>query len=108
MTLNLLLSQASFPDMCPLTAAVEELANAGSVEERGAIFTRREVVNFILDLAGYTPDQPLHRRRLLEPSFGTGDFLLPAIERLLTSWQSTGKTTRPLETLGAYFGERDR
>ncbi len=100
MTLNLLLSQASFPDMCPLTAAVEELANAGSVEERGAIFTRREVVDFILDLAGYTPDQPLHRRRLLEPSFGTGDFLLPAIERLLTSWQSTGKTTRPLETLG--------
>ncbi len=100
MTLNLLLSQASFPDMCPLTAAVEELANAGSVEARGAIFTRREVVNFILDLAGYTADQPLHRRRLLEPSFGTGDFLLPAIERLLTSWQSTGKTTRPLETLG--------
>ena len=51
---------------------------AGSgVEERGAIYTRREVVEFILDLAGYTPDKPLHRLRVLEPSFGEGDFLLP-------------------------------
>jgi hypothetical protein len=53
--------------------------------ERGAIFTRREVVDFILDLAGYTADKPLYQYRLLEPSFGDGDFLLPVIERLLAS-----------------------
>ncbi|MBO9831169.1 Eco57I restriction-modification methylase domain-containing protein [Xanthomonas phaseoli pv. dieffenbachiae] len=85
--------------MCPVSAAVEELASAGGVEERGAIFTRREVVDFILDLVGYTADQPLHKRRLLEPSFGDGDFLFPAIERLLAAWKATDQTSRPLEAL---------
>lgn len=60
-----------------------------SVEERGAIFTRREVVDFVLDLAGYTPNRPLARMRLLEPSLGHGDFLLPAIDRLLSAWRSS-------------------
>lgn len=96
----LALRQPSLPDLCPITAAVRALANAGGVEERGAIFTRREVVDFILDLAGYTANQPLHERRLLEPSFGDGDFLFPAIERLLTAWKASGKTGRPLEALG--------
>lgn len=77
-------SQLTFPSLCPLRAAVENMATAG-VEERGAIFTRREVVDFILDLAGYTSDRPLFQMRLLEPSFGGGDFLLPAAERLLAS-----------------------
>ncbi len=43
---------------------------------RGAIFTRKEVVEFILDLSGYTVDQELSQFRLLEPSFGEGNFLL--------------------------------
>lgn len=66
-------------------AAVEALASQGGVEARGAVFTHREVVDFILDLAGYTPDKPLHEKCLLEPSFGGGDFLLPAVERLLAA-----------------------
>ena len=57
--------------------AVETLAMSDRSKTRGAIYTRSEVVDFILDLAGYTTDQPLHIRRLLEPSFGGGDFLLP-------------------------------
>ena len=75
------------------------MANAGS-EERGAIFTRSEVVDFILDLSGYTANRPLHRLRLLEPSFGHGDFLLPAIDRLLTAWREA-ESPDPLEALGA-------
>lgn len=71
-------------------AAVEMLASQGGVEARGAVFTRREVVDFILDLSGYTPDKPLHQMRLLEPSFGGGDFLLPAVERLLAAWRAHG------------------
>lgn len=68
-------------------AAIELLALSTEVDSRGAIFTRREVVDFVLDLAGYTEDQPLHEKRLLEPSFGGGDFLLPIIERLLGVWR---------------------
>lgn len=100
MPAELVLRQASFPDLCPITAAVETLANAGGVDERGAIFTHREVVNFILDLAGYTSDQPLYQRRLLEPSFGGGDFLLPAIDRLLAAWKAAGDAAPPPEDLG--------
>lgn len=99
MPAELLLRQTSLPNLCPITAAVDALANAGGIEQRGAIFTRREVVDFILDLTGYTADQPLHRKRLLEPSFGDGDFLLPAIDRLLSAWKAAGDTAHPLEDL---------
>ena len=85
MNIGTLLSQPAFPDLCPVTDAVRSLAAAGQ-EERGAIFTRREVVDFMLDLVGYVPSEPLHRRRALEPSFGGGDFLLPMIRRLLAAW----------------------
>lgn len=73
--------------VCPVTSAIELLATEGGLEARGAIFTRSEVVDFILDLAGYTEDQPLYKKRILEPSFGAGDFLLPIIERLLAAWR---------------------
>ena len=91
--------QPSLPALCPVTNAVALRAEAG-IEERGAIFTRREVVNFILDLAGYTADRPLHRLRLLEPSFGDGDFLLPVIDRLFTAWRaSQGDEADPIAAL---------
>ncbi len=88
MTVELSLRQASFPDLCPITAAVETLSGAGSPNQRGAVFTRPEVVEFILDLTGYVIDRPLWEIRLLEPCFGAGDFLLPAIDRLLAAWQT--------------------
>jgi len=84
------IQQPSFPSLCPVTAAVAELAQSGA-EARGAIFTRREVVDFILDLVGYRADRPLHKLKLLEPSFGNGDFLLPALERLLKAWAASSK-----------------
>ena len=82
--------QADLFGDCPVTDAVLALANAGA-EQRGAVFTKQEVVDFILDLAGYTTDRPLMELRLLEPSFGKGDFLLPAIERLLDCWAASGR-----------------
>ncbi|WP_375552557.1 Eco57I restriction-modification methylase domain-containing protein [Rhodophyticola porphyridii] len=83
--------QPAFPGLCPLTDAVEKLATEGGIEERGAIYTKREVVEFILDLTGYTETAPLTEYRLLEPSFGDGDFLLPAIDRLLAAAARDGK-----------------
>ena len=64
--------QPSLPIFCNLADAVELMASSG-IEARGAIFTRTEVVDFILDLVGYSPDKPLYLERLLEPSFGGGD-----------------------------------
>lgn len=82
--------QPSLSVFCDLSEAVETLASAGA-EERGAIFTRPEVVEFILDLVGYTADKPLHQLRLLEPSFGGGDFLFGAVRRLISSYRASGR-----------------
>lgn len=65
-------------------AEMERMKDASGAG-RGAIYTRSEVVDFILDLAGYTADKALWSIRLLEPSFGAGDFLIPAVRRLLES-----------------------
>jgi len=73
-----------------LGAEVERMKMTSGTE-RGAINTRREVVEFILDLTGYTDNKPLFEMRLLEPSFGSGDFLLGAIRRLLLSMQREHK-----------------
>jgi hypothetical protein len=97
---SIALKQPSLLDQCPVTAAVEQLASTGGIEERGAVNTRREVADFILDLSGYTANKPLHTLRLLEPSFGDGDFLVPAVERLLQAWQAAGAEGEPLVTLG--------
>jgi len=67
-----------------LADAIDRFASASDAS-RGAVYTKPEVVRFILDLCGYTEDQPLANRRLLEPSFGGGDFLFPVVERLLKS-----------------------
>ena len=90
--------QPSLHNIDLVEGAIVSLAEAAP-EARGAIFTRREVVEFILDLAGYVSDRPLHKLRLLEPSFGAGDFLLIAIERLLKAWKSTGYQDDPKTAL---------
>jgi hypothetical protein len=90
MTYELLLDQLSLDGMCPIATAVEKLASSSTADERGAIFTRREVVDFMLDLVGYTGNRPLHRLRLLEPSFGGGEFLIAAARRLVKAARAHG------------------
>ena len=86
MTLSeLLLDQPALPGMCLVTDAVEALTQESGIEERGAIYTRPEVVEFILDLVGYTPSSALYLNTLLEPSCGHGEFLIAAASRLLAS-----------------------
>ncbi|KAB1658149.1 Eco57I restriction-modification methylase domain-containing protein [Pseudoclavibacter sp. CFCC 11306] len=77
-----------------------EYAYGYEEKTRGAIFTRASVVEFMLDLIGYTDDKPLHRMRLLEPSFGGGRFVLLAADRLLRAWRRTSETD-PLELRSA-------
>ena len=83
-----------------VAAAIERLSASTGTESRGAVFTRPEVVDFILDLAGYTEDQALREKRLLEPSFGGGDFLLSAVRRLVTAWRAAKRDGLALDDLG--------
>jgi len=64
-----------------------------SAEDRGAIFTKKEVVDFILDLVGWTKDKDLSDHSLLEPSFGGGEFLNAALQRYLDSSSKKDSST---------------
>lgn len=81
-------------------AALEALAIENGVQARGAFFTRVEVVDFILDLVGYTEDQPLHKKRLLEPAAGGGEFLLQTIGRLLKAWRTSKSRESVVDGIG--------
>nr|WP_281722927.1 Eco57I restriction-modification methylase domain-containing protein [Nitrosomonas nitrosa] len=72
-----------------IEAAVSMLAGNDETE-RGAVFTRPSVVAAILDLSGYRADRPLHQLRFLEPSFGHGEFLLAAVDRLIQAYRASG------------------
>lgn len=93
-------TQPYLPGFSQIEGAIDLLSRAG-IEERGAIFTRQEVVEFILDLVGYKATYPLHHMKILEPSFGHGDFLLPAAKRLLVSYRKHcgNKSTSDLDLL---------
>lgn len=57
----------------------------------GEVFTRRWVVDTLLDLTAYTAERDLGAMRLVEPSCGSGAFLSPAVERLLASAAARGR-----------------
>lgn len=66
---------------------------------QGVVYTRPEAAGPMLDLAGYTPDRPLHRMRLLEPSCGEGVFLLAALDRLLEAFHRDGGSWADVQRL---------
>ena len=68
-----------------LVASVEE------GHDYGAVFTRRWVVELILDLVGYLPTADLAAQRAIEPACGAGAFLGPMVERLSRSCRHHGR-----------------
>lgn len=66
-------------------------AAAPPVGEYGEVFTRRWVVELILDLSGYTPDRDLAAMVAVEPSCGSGAFVGPMVERLIRSCEIHGR-----------------
>ncbi|MGQ0839859.1 Eco57I restriction-modification methylase domain-containing protein [Actinokineospora sp.] len=67
---------------------LEALHLPGSLQEaieHGEVFTRRWVVETILDLVGYTADRNLADMVIVEPACGTGAFLASITERLSAS-----------------------
>lgn len=84
--------------------------DAGAV---GAIYTKIDIVELILDLVGYLPDKrKLSSFRLLEPSCGDGAFIQSVVRRLVASeriyagyvdWQSPAlsKSVRAMDLSAA-------
>lgn len=72
----------------------DPIADPGA--DYGEVFTRRWVVEMILDFVGYTSDHDLAERRLVEPSCGTGAFLIPVVDRLVECCKQRGRDLRGL------------
>lgn len=83
------------PAVWQLSLTEEPMALAEIAPDPGAnygeVFTRRWVVDLILDLVGYTPDRDLASMVLVEPSCGTGAFLGAVIDRLVESATTHGR-----------------
>ena len=78
---------ALFQDLeSPLTSAQK----LNSFANHGEVFTRRWVVELILDLVGYNSDEQLADQVAVEPACGRGAFLLPMVERLIASCRRHG------------------
>ena len=54
-----------------------------SGEAHGDVYTSPEVIRFMLDSIGYTSDKDLAGVSILEPSSGTGGFLLEIHKRII-------------------------
>src|SRR6185437_6692730 len=91
-TRQLALIPEIFPDLAP-----------DAEGEHGEVFTRKWVVDLLLDLVGYTVERDLAALVAVEPACGTGAFLGPMIERLSASCQRHGRSiTDARHALRAY------
>jgi hypothetical protein len=61
-------------------------------ETKGVVYTKRCVVELVLDLAGYRAEANLVDSVAVEPAAGDGAFLGPIIERLAESCQRLGRS----------------
>jgi tRNA1(Val) A37 N6-methylase TrmN6 len=92
---------------------VRELNNVTQLKEVGLsqfgeVFTQRWVAELILDSVGYTTDQDLGSRKLVEPACGCGAFLVPIVERLVESARRCGHRVSDLaEAISAYDVQAD-
>ena len=58
--------------------------------EHGVVYTKRWVVEIILDMVGYRSGTGLARKKIVEPSCGCGAFLAVIAERLADEVAPTG------------------
>lgn len=91
-----------------LDVLTDSRAAAGAPrDELGEVFTRRWVVELILDLAGYVPERDLASAVAVEPAVGEGAFLGPMIDRLVASCAVHGRRLADCQSTLAAFDVAD-
>ncbi len=89
--------------VCGRRIPTVSIAIPAPVQNYGEIFTKRWVVETLLDLTRYETTADLASLRVVEPSCGTGAFLGPIVERLLASATTHGHDPRSLsDAIRAY------
>ena len=75
-----------------LIVPLPRLLPVAAVEPKGVVFTKRWVVELLLDLSGYSSDKNLVDVLAVEPAAGNGAFLGPMIERLVESCRNLDRS----------------
>ena len=89
-----------------LTSNLDGLRRSGV--SHGDVFTSPRVVRFMLDLIGYTSDKDLSAYKVLEPSFGHGDFLIEIQNRLIESAKKFNFDASEIMSKNVYGCEIDK
>ncbi|SCE85145.1 Methyltransferase domain-containing protein [Micromonospora echinospora] len=79
------------------TRSTTELERLEDRPAFGEVFTRRWVVDTLLDMVGYTADADLPALTIVDPSAGSGAFLTAAVQRLLLARRRTGTAFASLD-----------
>ena len=91
--LSLANSKSGHPPAEGEATASSSLHQELSANDRGAVYTRPEVVAFMLDLAGYLKESDLTLKRVLEPAAGDGAFAVQIVDRVVRSFLAHGGTS---------------
>jgi len=59
-------------------------------KQLGEFYTPKEVIDFILDSVGFTSKQNIRGKLVLDPSCGSGSFLVEVAQRLIESYKGAG------------------
>lgn len=70
--------------------------------KHGVVFTKRWVVDMVLDLVGYTPGTGLANKIIIEPACGSGAFLTAIAERLADEISPSGDWCRLAHAVVAF------
>ena len=81
----------------PLFAPPHRFRSVAPLEAKGVVYTKRWVVELLLDLAGYRSENNLVDAVAVEPAAGDGAFLLPMVERLVQSCRRLGRSLSECE-----------
>src|ERR1022692_431184 len=92
----------------PLLLTLRLPQPAAPLEAKGVVYTKRWVVELLLDLAGYRPENNLVDALAVEPAAGDGAFLVPMVERLVQSCKRLDRSLSECEgSLVAYELDND-
>jgi len=81
----------------PLIAPPHRSRSVTPLESKGVVYTKRWVVELLLDLAGYRSENNLVDAVAVEPAAGDGAFLVPMVERLVQSCRRLGRSLSECE-----------
>jgi len=67
--------------------------------EHGTVYTKPEVVNFMLDLAGLKNTADFLNKKTLDPSVGEGAFVLGLVGRILSTLSDSSEIAKALNNI---------